>query len=343
MRLALLRGRILLLMFAVITGCTLVAVASPAPASAEPLCTDTWIGANNAEWQVAANWSTGKVPSSTDVACVGLEGSVTVGGGANHAGVLEDKGTLGIIGGSLELSNALEASSTTSLVIEGGSLLGAGSLVVSASFYWEGTSTISGSGSLTLGSGVSGRIVSFNEASEDMTLEGRSMVNEGSLNFDGGKLLMSHGAVLRNTGTMQAGSEHVEPGGGAIGRGEGAAPLVVNTGTFYKGEGSGVTIINVPFENSGTVEAREGTLDFIDGGSAVGGTWSGSPGSVEFGGSGPSYSLDGGTLSGAIVVGGATVTMEGMSGTAAHLYVSSGSLSLTKGSMTVSPERAISA
>ena len=116
-----------------------------------------------------------------------------------------------------------------------------------------------------MGSGVTeGRIVSFNEASEDMTLEGRSMVNEGSLNFDGGKLLMSHGAVLRNTGTMQAGSEHVEPGGGAIGRGEGAAPLVVNTGTFYKGEGSGVTIINVPFENQGIVEARLGEFHFTE-------------------------------------------------------------------------------
>jgi RHS repeat-associated protein len=339
MRLALLRGGMSLLTLAVVSCCTLVALASPAPASAEPLCTDTWTGASGGVWQTATNWSTGKVPSSTDVACVGSGGSVTVGGGANHAGVLEDKGTLGISGGSLELSNALEASSITSFVMTGGSLVGAGSLVVSASFYWEGTSTIGGSGSLTLGSGVSGgEITRSSEASESMTLEGRTLINEGKLILDGGTFYMSNGAKFENKGTFNPDDpQERAPYGSAIEppSSEGTAPLIVNTGVFEKTDGT-TTKIHVRVENSGTIEAGNGQIELTDGGSGVGGTWGGSIGTVSFGGSGASYSLDGGTLSSSIGVDGGTVSMEGLSGTAAHLYVSSGSVSLTKGSMTVS-------
>ena len=39
-------------------------------ASAEPLCTDTWTGPNEGAWQEGTNWSTGSVPSSSDVACI---------------------------------------------------------------------------------------------------------------------------------------------------------------------------------------------------------------------------------------------------------------------------------
>lgn len=149
----------------------------PAGASAEPLCTDTWTGPGEGEWQTASDWSTGKVPSSSDVACVGAEKTVEVTGGTDHAGVLEDKGTIAISGGSLELVSALEASSATSLTLTGGTLTGAGSLDVSGSFLWEGTSTISGSGMLVLESGMSSaRITRYGvgSSSESMSLEGRT-------------------------------------------------------------------------------------------------------------------------------------------------------------------------
>lgn len=105
---------------------------APAGASAEPLCTDTWTGASGGEWQTATNWSTGKVPSSTDVACIAVGKTVDVTEGANQAGVLEDKGTLAISGGSLELVSALEASSAVSLTQSGGTLSGVGTLDISS-------------------------------------------------------------------------------------------------------------------------------------------------------------------------------------------------------------------
>ena len=94
----------------------------PAGASAEPLCEDTWTGASEGNWETGSNWSTGKVPTSSEVACIGSGKTVDVTGGSQNASVLEDKGTLAITSGTLELSNGLEASSAAALTIGGGEL-----------------------------------------------------------------------------------------------------------------------------------------------------------------------------------------------------------------------------
>lgn len=115
----------------------LVALAMvPAGASAEPLCTDKWTGGSSGSWQTASNWSTGKVPTSADVACVGVGVTVEVSGGANAAGVLADEGTLVLRGGSLELASALEESTVHALTASGGTLKGAAKLGVSSSLSW---------------------------------------------------------------------------------------------------------------------------------------------------------------------------------------------------------------
>jgi RHS repeat-associated protein len=220
-------------------------------ASAEPVCTDTWTGASGGEWQTATNWSTSKVPTSSDVACIGAATTVNVTAGANHAGVLEDKGTLAISGGSLELSNALEASSAASFSLTGGSLTGAGTLDVSSFFEWH-EGTMSGSGTTVLGSSVSGRI------KESSTLEKRTLINEGTLILDigSGKFFMSNGAVLQNKGTFnveETGLTKIE-----IAAGSTTAPLIVNAGTFEKTISIGNTLVQVPFENLGIVVIRSG-------------------------------------------------------------------------------------
>jgi hypothetical protein len=106
----------------------------PVGASAEPLCTDSWMGGSSGSWQTASNWSAGHVPTSADVACIGEATTVTVSAGTNQASVLADKGTLVISGGSLELAGALEASSVNALTISGGTLTGAATLDISGVF-----------------------------------------------------------------------------------------------------------------------------------------------------------------------------------------------------------------
>ena len=113
-------------------------------ASAEPLCTDTWVGGASGNWATGANWSTGNAPSSSDVACIATGHTVKVESGTNPASVVEDAGTLVISGGSLELTSALESSTVSSLTMSGGSLSGVGPVHVSSSFEWTASGSISG-------------------------------------------------------------------------------------------------------------------------------------------------------------------------------------------------------
>ena len=60
-------------------------------------------GASEGEWQTAANWSTGKVPTSVDVACIG-EGTTVKVNESSQAGVVQGKGGVKITG-TLEVAN----------------------------------------------------------------------------------------------------------------------------------------------------------------------------------------------------------------------------------------------
>ena len=301
-----------------------VLVLAPGSASAEPVCTDTWTGPNEGTWQTAGNWSTGIVPTSTDVACIGTGKTVKVTEGANHTGVVQGEGALVISGGSLEVANALEASKIKALTV-GGMLTGAGTLDVSSSFIWA-SGTMSGTGSTVVMSGASGAIES------GVTLEGRSLVNEGTTTLvksTGATITESEGAQFKNSGTFKANAESGPP---EIKQGPGTSSIV-NTGTFEKAEGTGTTEVAVSFENLGTATSRTGTLIFAGGGSGTAGTWSASEGASLVLQAG-SFSLNGDTLSGTIKTFG-TVTEKGVHAENALLSVENGSLTVQTGTLTV--------
>jgi RHS repeat-associated protein len=310
-----------------LTALALALVCAPGSAWAEPMCTDTWTGASEGTWQTASNWSTGKVPGSSDVACIGAEKTVRVTEGANQAGVLEDKGTLAISGGSLELTNALEASSAASLTITvSGTLTGAGTLDISGSLLTNGSVKMTGSGATVILPEASATINPENFTY--LELAGRSFVNEGTTTFSNAFLYETEGAQITNSGTFKANSE-----GSIAVVGKGPASIV-NTGVFEKTEGTSSTTVEPSFENQSTVQAQTGQLSFGGGGSDTTGAWSASEGaSIAF--TGGSFSLGGGSISGTTHVSGATVGVEGVVGTSAQFSVSSGSLSVQKGSMTV--------
>jgi hypothetical protein len=93
----------------------------PASASAEPLCTDTWTGPAEGNWTTAEDWSSG-VPTSSSVVCIAAGKTVKVTEGVHQAGVIEDKGGLWVYFGTLEVTNALEASSVAGLTMQGATL-----------------------------------------------------------------------------------------------------------------------------------------------------------------------------------------------------------------------------
>ncbi|MFI5004531.1 MAG: DUF6531 domain-containing protein, partial [Solirubrobacterales bacterium] len=303
-------------------GLAAVALGLPAGAWAS-ICTDTWTGASEGIWQTASNWSTGKAPSSSDVACVGTGKTVNVTEGTNQAGVLQDEGTLVISAGSLELTSALEASSAHSLTLSGGTLEGAGALDVSSSFSWTG-GTMSGSGSTVLISGASGSLASGGS----VFLSGRLLVNESTFTFSEGQLWMSEGGKLENAGTFNANAES----GVRTGSGE---SVIVNTGTFQKTAGAWASSYEVFFENHGDVTVEAGSLKFYKGGSSNSAAkWVGTGGgSVQF--VNGSFSLSGGSWSGAIDVTGASVTVESVTASTAQLSLTGGTVTIQAGTMTV--------
>ena len=171
---------------------SLVALALvPAGASAETLCTDTWVGGSSGLWKVESNWSTGHVPSSSDVVCIGsgstVEVTTQVG---NAAGVLAVEGTLVLAAGSLEVASSprsvgcacLEAHRRTEQAITG-----AGTIDVTSNLEISGEpDNMTGPGSFVLKSGASGTI----NVGTPARLQGRSLVNEGTLTWAAGAIFL---------------------------------------------------------------------------------------------------------------------------------------------------------
>jgi hypothetical protein len=281
----------------------------PSVASAEPLCTDTWTGASEGTWQTASNWSTGKVPGSGDVACIGAGKTVQVTSGANVAGVLEDEGALVLRGGSLELASALEESAVHALTVSGGTLMGAGELGVSGSLSWE-EGTMEGSGSTVLKAAASGSVDAASVA-----LSERRLVNEGTFTLVAGSMELASGAVFSNSGTfnLNDSKKACEEGCGRTGleRGSGSSSFV-NTGVVRKAEGAGEVGIGVDTENLGTINGKSGPIAFV-------------------GGSNVSVLGSGSALEGVVEVEGASVTGDSFKVTGGELTLVSGTLSMAEG------------
>ena len=228
-------------------------------------CSDTWTGeAGDNSWQNAENWSTGNVPTSGDRVCIASGATVDITGGANAVGSIAGAGGLAISGGSLELAEASTTSTVTSLTLSNATLTGAGSLDVSNAFSMGTYGAMTGSGSLVIEPTAKG-VIDASSGCEPMTLSGRTLVNEGSLDYVWGTLEFSEGAKLENAGTLEYNtrSSCYEPQIRLAS--ESATAQILNTGTFERtSEGTGG--IGVPFTNDGVVEAQSGRLTFSGGG-----------------------------------------------------------------------------
>ena len=290
----------------------------PGSASAEPVCTDTWTGPGEGNWTTAEDWSTGKVPTSTDVACIGSGKTVDVTVGTNQTGVVQGEGTLVISGGSVEVANALEVSSIATLSVTGGVLKDSGELNITHSFV-GGEGKMEGTGGMTvIKSGASGSVTSGSH----LTIAKSTLVNEASLTvqYPTGGIIGKEGAKIVNRGTLTINGEgesqglFVESGGATL----------TNTGTVQKTEGTGKTRIGWEVDNEKTITATTGQLYFSGGGVSgkeSTGSWSAGSGAEILFGSG-TYSL-GSTvpLSGIVKVITATVTAGKIEAPAASLSI----------------------
>ena len=174
---------------------------------------------------------------------------------------LAGDGVIAVTAGVVTLSSAavgVDAVTAENLELSGsGKLSGAGDLNVTGLFNWirgtmegTGTTTISSTAALTI-SGTSSK-----------TLRSRTIDNAGTATWTGGNILSGQGAVFNNlasaTFDVQVDATFDFTLGGTV-------TVFNNAGTFVKTAGNGTTIIDVDFNNTGTVEAQIGTLAFTRG------------------------------------------------------------------------------
>jgi len=159
-------------------GLIFVGMIIPTSASAAE-CTDTWVGSAEGTWATAADWSTGKAPTATTVACIGSGKKVNVTSGPVEVGMVEGEGSLGL-SNTLELKGTSEASVIGGLTMFFGSVLrGPGTLDISGSLNWKEDAYMRGAGSTVILPGAMATTAEMTGSYE--RIEGRRFVNEGTL------------------------------------------------------------------------------------------------------------------------------------------------------------------
>ena len=244
-------------------------------ASADPVCTRTWVGGATGAWNAGANWSGGAVPGSADRACVGAGVTVSL-TQPTTVGSVSGAGSVTVDGGNVTLADS-------SAVSEIGSLSFVNTGVLSGSSVWHVTSALS----MTSASiGASSRLVVDTGAAGTLsggTIYG-TVTNYGTVSVSG-RVLGRTGAVFDNQGTLRV---NMESGGNALDRYvSGDVPSLRNSGTIIKDSGTGWSSVGWTIANAGTIKATTGTLNFLGGtGSTVyaHGEWLSSGGTVSLGG-----------------------------------------------------------
>ena len=216
-----------------------------------PACTDSWKTATSGNWDTAANWSSGAVPGSSDVACITIAGTYTVtyqpSGGETvdslvlGSGTVGDQETLNVQGtcsdnvtlttkntavaGDTDLINSTGHLSLTSAGCANGSTLSIGSTLVN-----EGTiSTDAGSGNG--GRSITGSVTNDGTVNDNasVSFSGGTWDNAGPLNI----------ATSQSLTVSTSPSTFTDDTNGSVVT-TGSGELIVDNGDTYN-QGNGTT------------------------------------------------------------------------------------------------------
>ncbi len=207
------------------------------------------------------------IGSSTNKAAgtLAFSGGTTVfnGSGISSAGNF----TIDVSGGFADIEKNL---TIPDLVLTGGTLYGSGNITVNATkgtaLIWNGYSTMSGVGSITVNTGST---ASLGGDGTYQTLDGRTFNNKGTVNWLSGSYLiyLNDGAVFNNLSGATFNANTPSSTIQYIDNNAGPAGTFSNAGTFNNNATASNTteVVNVLFNNSKTVNANTGTL-LLDGG-----------------------------------------------------------------------------
>jgi hypothetical protein len=233
---------------------------------------------------------------------------------------LGGQGNINITGTATVTGPAVTCSGGGTLTLNGGTLNGAGTLTATSPIHWAGNSaTMSGPGVTNANGGLS-IDGSFNY------LDTRTLNIGGTASLSGsgtsGYLYLSNGATVnvKNTGTFDCGwSLNYD---NYIALYTGTNVVFNNDGVFTRSVGTGITHIQVPFNNTNTVTVQAGWLSLTGGGTESGSFQLSSGAALEIAGSGTTFAA------GASLVGPGYIYITGTATITAPLITYSGGGSL---------------
>ena len=171
--------------------------------------------------------------------------------------------TLNHTAGIFSLGNGGSSSANTTYILSGGNLTGSGTLTLGGPFNWT---------SGTIGSATSNLVVVANGGlnisggTGSKTLAGGMLINGGAGSWAGVQITFTSSSILSNA---PSGTFDLQADGNCFVLNSGT-PVVVNSGTFRKTSGTGVSTAVIPFNNAGLVDIQTGALSLSGGGTNAG-------------------------------------------------------------------------
>jgi hypothetical protein len=195
----------------------------------------------------------------TATSTVNGAGNIQFSGGTVYVlGSFTPGGAMKVNNGTVNFASSVDLAALT---FTGGTITGFADVTVEGALTWTG-GTMSGPGT-TVSKGT--MAVSNTSFFGGPTLDDRTLTNAGTATWKGtGTIGVNNGAVINNL----AGATFLAQDNGALSTSGGGA--FNNAGDFRKSASSGTTTFNIPFNNTGTVEAQTGTLILAGGGESTG-------------------------------------------------------------------------
>jgi filamentous hemagglutinin family protein len=227
--------------------------------------TNRWKDNISGDWATALNWSRGHAPNSLESVVISPLGTQTItlsaGSQAAKSLTLTGDDTLLITGGSLGLATLSTIGAGTSLLLQGGSIDGAGALNIGGILGWSGGTFGTGGGTLSTTSQVT------LAASGPLALN-RNWTNTGTIAFNGGDLQLGGNLVNQSGGIFNVnftnGATDGFSGNGTLTNQSGATFNVTAVATA-----SDVTMLSY-FVNNGAVNIHNSLLDLHRGATQTG-------------------------------------------------------------------------
>lgn len=262
---------------------------------------------------------TGTLTTSTDAFLEFSDGSHVLDGRtlSGNGGYIISSAIVNTVG-----NTTLAATASFSMDGSSAHFTGDGDFIANGPFSWE-RGTMSGNGNLVINATLD--MISNNAK----TLDTRHLNNNGTINFNGtGEFRLKNGSIFNNasgktvTFASDADIAFATPGGGTF----------VNNGTFAKNTADGVTVMEVAFTNTGSVNIASGQFK-LENGSTNSGNYDVASGSMLELNGGAHVLENGSSLSGAgdLAFSAGDFNFSGTHSGSGNIYINGGTANLNSG------------